>query len=348
MERLQRKALNLQSYSDSDGFSFNTRGLIADTAALATEVGTHRPAEERVHQTLEAVVNGIVVNFTVNKEKDVLEMFEKNSPESVGGGKIVKTLLEEEEGTLFAWLSPPGQLRNYDGKTCEYEEGRIRIGIVREKMGFKILESYGIPTDFEPEVYLNMFYKLQEFSDKEGQTPKNPNDLRDKIVVFKSPTGNKNRTDWLDFLSSNDALPELDSVFESIKSGKVGELNRKAKREAREEIQKVLPELKKVEIHINEIDAIRIGALIERGMINRGWDMISKICGMLNSNLLNQQGLFLQVGMVDGRISVGLSDQFGPLEFTCPECNYPNKREPGKFVETCQNTKCTKPEAVRC
>lgn len=339
MERIQRKALNLQSYLN--GCDFNERGLIADTAALATEIGTDRPIEERIHQTLEAVVDGIVINFPVDKKKNVLEMFEDDSPESVAGGKIVTdVLLNAEEGTIFSWFSPPGGIYDYD-------EGRIRVGIVRKRLGFKVLESYGIPTNFDAQVYLNMFYKLQEFSVERGQTPETPDDLRGKIIFFKPPIESKRRTDWLDFLGTGDALPELKTAFEKIKSGEVGEFNRKAKRESREEVQKVLPRIKKSEVYMSERDAIKIGALIENGMMKRGWSMISKACGLLNSDLLSQQnGLLISVGLKDGKISLNL-EQWTWKPGVCrpaPEgCGqYKQEVGPCKICKDCQRDKYDK------
>lgn len=309
MERLiQRKALNLQSYSTYDGF--NERGLISDVGALATEVGKDRPTEERVFKTLEAVVNGQIVNFPVNKQKDVREMFENDSPESTAGMKIAQFLLDEPEGTMFAWLSPKGGI-------YEYEEARIRVGVVKRKIGFKILESYGIPVDFDNEKMVNIFYRLQEFSDKEPQSPTSPDDLRDKIVIFSPSENNKNRTNWLDFLDLKEVLPELKIVWQAIKRGGVAEFNRRAKREAREEVENVLQK-NEVNIYLHEQDAVRIGAQIERGMIDRGWGMVSMVCGMLNSDLLNQSSLLLSVNVIGGRISIGI--EMGKFVKNCGQC----------------------------
>lgn len=319
MERIQRKALNLQSYSNDSGF--NEKGLIADVAALATEVGADRNTEERVHMTLEAKIKEHVVNFTVNKNRDVREMFEYNSPESIAGKKIADVLLNDPEGSLFAWLSPKDGMYDYD-------EARIRVGVVKMKMGFRILESYGIPVDFESQKMIDIFYRLQEFSDKEAQVPTVPDDLRDKIVVFKPADEKQN---WLDFLGKKEVLPELETVWEAVKNGKVAEFNRKARKEARKEVQRVLKE-NKIDTQLSENRAIKIGAQIERGMIGLGWNMTSKICGMLNSDMMI-------VGILNGGISISLAKNWVWTIGNCivESCRRVNvKVGPCKVCEVCQ------------
>lgn len=339
MERIAlkpRKALDLLSYVTPDGF--NERGLVNDTAALVTEEGVNRDVTERVYQSLEAVIGESVINFPVNKQVDVLNFYEKDSPESVAGAKIKDFLLKGERNDMFAWISP--KEGPYD-----YEEARIRVGIIVEKMGFKILKSYGIPVNYESEELLNIFYRLQEFSSDLPQTPKDPEDLRGDIVTFRSPNSNES---WLEFLKNKDVLPQLTSVWEAIENGSIGEFNRKAKGESRQEFRKVLIQEPLI-MYLDEEEAIRVGALIEKGMKGRGWHLEGKFCGVLNSDLASsQQGLFLTVGISDGKITLSLSDEFGPLQFTCPACGCTNTREPMRLLERCQNSNCPRPDAVKC
>src|SRR3990167_9679744 len=134
MERVNTyKALNILSYSQKHGF--NRKGLIHDVGALSTEVGTSRPIIKRTFKTLEALVGENVINWPADKNKDALEHFAPNSEGTLAGHKIREVLVNEPAGTMFAWFCPDGGPENHD-------EGRLRIGIVKNKMGFKILESY--------------------------------------------------------------------------------------------------------------------------------------------------------------------------------------------------------------
>lgn len=43
-----------------------------------------------------------------------------------------------------------------------------------------------------------------------------------------------------------------------------------------------------------------------------------------------------------------ISDGLGPKEFNCPACGFKNRRPNGGLVQRCQNSDCSKPDAVLC
>lgn len=270
----ERKLLDLSLYNDPQGF--NQKGLTADVAAAALEVDTTKPPSERTHRVLLAVVNGKnVINWPVNKQRDVKDQYSEKTEfdrrEKEAGIAIREFLINGKVGECFAWISPPGGEYNYD-------EARLEIGVIRQKMGFKILESYGIPLSLTPKECINIYSYLDEFS-AEVSNVKEVEDLRSNIVRFTPP----GVIHWLNFLSEE--FPALNEVWISIKNGSVSERNRKAKAEAREKIAKVMPKLLRAK---TEYDFVYQGALIEQYMISRGYQVQSSACGRSNMELLRQ------------------------------------------------------------
>lgn len=273
MERIleSRKAFALNRYKTEKGF--NTRGLERDTAALVIETGGF------IHSFFLAVLpDGSVINPGINKTKDVESYYSDETlqtrDEKVAGLKIRQAVKDEPADTLVAWISPPGG-------EFDYKEGRFEIGRVRELLGIKILQCYGIPMkEVTPDYCESLFLMLEEFSDKSSQNINSPDDLRDKISIFNSA----DNSFWLDFLSH--ALPEMSEIFAKIKDGEVHHLKMKAIKDAKEEIKKEFED-----VEISKKNLISTGARIEWGMQSRGWDLSGGGCGYLNSDLIGMQNV---------------------------------------------------------
>ncbi|HEX6977139.1 MAG TPA: hypothetical protein VF185_02140 [Patescibacteria group bacterium] len=322
MERIleSRKAFDLSRYQKSEGF--NRKALERDTAALVIE------SSGNIHSFFLAhLSNGLVVNPSLDKTRDVKDFYSDETPqtqkEKIAGLIIRQALVDEEPGTVLAWVSPPGGEFNY-------QEGRFEIGKVREILGVKVLQSYGIPLkDVTPEYCEKLFLMLEEFSDKPSQQIKAPEDLRDKISIFLPPQN----SNWVNFLSST--FPELSVLFEKISHGEAHHLKMKALKDAREESKKVLNDAK-----VSKEDLLHRGARIENGMEERGWNLSRGGCGVLNRDLLSMQNKSL-FGMVK---IVRQEDEYGSLNFECPYCHRINTREPHKLLSNCkhcgENVKC--------
>ena len=111
MERIldSRKAFKLDRYQQS-GF-LNQRALERDAAALVIE------GSGNIHGFFFAVQGDLVINPSLSKTKDVSNFYAGDSPQTLKetqvGLKIKKALLEEQVGTIIAWVSPPGGEFNY-------------------------------------------------------------------------------------------------------------------------------------------------------------------------------------------------------------------------------------------
>lgn len=327
MERIAekpRKALDLLRYFHSG--QFNYEGATRDVAAVSTEVGTDRPVVQRVHRTLETISDHKVVNWPVDRERDVSEQFLPNLPESIAGEKIRDMFLAEPAGTMFAWFSP-------SGGPYKYDEGRLRIGVIKNKIGHKILESYGIPI-LDDSLMIPMINRLQEFSEKTALDLQNIEDIRDKVVVFSPPSTEEN---WLKFLANPCVLPEYQEIWKAIESGEIGRFNRKALRESRIGIKKAIPQ-EKVRIYMSEHEALLLGSRIEQQMIAQGWNMISKVCGLMNSDILSGRlGLNLFVGIENNQVSVKTEWVWTNGDCIAPDCGRKNVEVgPCKVCRKCQ------------
>lgn len=269
-----RKAFVLQRYVSTDGF--NHKGLERDTAALVLETSGE------IHSFFLAVLpNGSVTNPAISKTQDVSTFYAKDSPQTLkerkAGLKIRQALIDEPAGTLVAWISPPGG-------EFDYEQGRFEIARVRELLGLKILQSYGISLkNVTPQYCQNLFWFLEEFSNKQSQNIISPEDLRDKISIFNSP----DNSSWFTFLQQ--ALPELSPIFEKIINGEVHRIKLKAIKDAKEITSRAISD--KI---VSKEDLVILGAQIERGMEEKGWNLESGVCGLLNGDLLKLRRQILQ------------------------------------------------------
>lgn len=333
---IERKLLDISSHFDSSGV-FNEKGLIADTAAVATEVDKTKRIEDRVHQILLALVQDKVINWPVNKSKDVKYFYsdktEFDKKESEAGLKIRELLIKGQVDDCFAWISPPGGPYNY-------EESRLEVGFVMQKMGFKILRSWGIPVKLTPSECTYLFSFFEEFSNNLSQEISSPEDLRGLISIFKTPQNEK----LIDFLSHE--LPGLSKVWNAIKSGYVSEQNRKTKANARLEVKKISH---KISLARSPHELIYIGAQIEAGMALRGFNITKNDCGISNTELLSQSP-FVFSGFATNRI-LGTVKAFNSSEnvgtkilcCTCPFCNTKVEAEIYNGEIHCPNCKKSAP-----
>jgi hypothetical protein len=281
-----RKAFDLSRYvSDGD---LNQKALERDTAALVIE------SSGEIHNFFLALLaDGRVVNPSVSKTKDVARFYAIDSPQTLkereAGLKVRQALINKPEGTLLVWISPPGGEFNY-------EEGRFEIARIRNILGIKVLQSYGIPLqNVSPEYCEKLFLMLEEFSSDPAQNINSPEDLRNKIVTFSSPDG----SNWLNFLPT--VFPELKPIFTKIKNGETHHLKMKAIKDSKKVVKKSL----ETKTYQNR-DLIELGAGIERQMQSLGWNLKGRGCGVLNSDLLIPQssrvlnrGMFGMTSLVD-------------------------------------------------
>lgn len=305
-----RKLLDLEPHVLKNG-SYDFESLSRDVAAAAIEVDRTKPTEQRVWRVrLYLTGEDQVLNWP-NKTKDAREQYsvknEFDKKETDAGIGIIDFLKTGEVGEMFTWISPPTEEFKY------YDQARLQVGIIREKMGFKFIEYYGIPLKMNAENCIKLFYWLQEFSGGEAKQPKDSEELRGVIIDKIKASENQ---EWIDFW--NEVVPELSSVWETIKSGQVGENTRNVLADARKSVRSVAVEIKRSIRNQDYPNLIYSGARIENLMINIGHKLQSDICGVLNIDILGSGiQIRLAVSSIDGKISLEVKQI---LCCTCPLC----------------------------
>lgn len=297
---VERKAFDTARYSHEEGF-------IGDLASLAIEFSVNLPLEKRINPfVLEVATDGRVVNPALGPS-DVAEYYsdetELDRMEKEAGLKMRDCLLCEPEGALSIWISPPGGPLNY-------EEGRIVVGLNKEENGVRLLESYGICTNHDPQHCLDISNQLNGSTNTDCAFD-SPEDLRNKVFVVIPPDGEP----W-GFLRK---IIPMDNVWDSIESGQAHQVKQKALKDAQEVAHKTRPLLFNAQ---TEREYIHAGAYAERLMQARGWKMISGACGSLNGDLMNNEGMFIHSHFQlnpTGEI-VGAKTEIGKFVRRCGKC----------------------------
>src|SRR4030042_6015421 len=115
---MERKAFDLTRYPEG-----NLKPIERDAAALVIE------SSGNIHSFFLALLpDSTVVNPALSKTKDVTNFYSdetlQSTKEKQAGLKIRQALIDEPEGTIFAWVSPPEG--EFDYKEARFEIGRVR------------------------------------------------------------------------------------------------------------------------------------------------------------------------------------------------------------------------------
>jgi len=334
----ETEAFALRRYVTTSG-EVNLNALERDVVSLAREASVESPAKDRIVATVEALWKGKVVQGRLDKNKDVLENYSKNTPleeaESVPGQIFKEAVLSWNDGDVGIWISSPRDPKDdFDG-TDFYQEGRLRIVIKKTKLGIPLIKTYGIPlVGVTPDDCLYQFWRLEEFSEQRLSVDK-PRDLRANTLRLKIPEGSS----WIDFLQGQVSTKLVnEEVWDAIRNGEVATQTRQIAISFRD---KVIDEQKKERIRRavkaeNYSQLIYIGAEIEREMAKAGFKITAGVCGLLNSDLIkpllgyankNRSGEWM--GGVDGRCwEYKLGD--------CRICNSKTEVGPCKICRNCE------------
>ena len=282
----QRKLLDLERYSHQK--TYDIQSLANDLAATAIEVDKTKKPENRVWRVrIYQAENDSFLNWP-NKVKDVRDQYstksEFDAKETYAGLEILKFLDEENVNEMFAWISPPTPQIEF------YDETRLQIGVIKEKMGFKFIEYYGIPINLDAQNCLNLFHFIQHHSrsDTKPLNAKHPDELRSKII--RNVGCSSDSENWINFWKS--ILPAYSSIWESIENGSIEKNMRKVRIDARESVKSEAENIKYAAHHSPQT-LIYEGARIEMHMMAKGHKIVSSSCGVSNMDLITQtQRLF--------------------------------------------------------
>lgn len=268
----RRKAYDLQSYVENGGFNFHAAAH--HLASVAIEYGKRSSVERVWPYKLVLLEDGRVVD-SEGVAKDVSQQYSFNDEldrlESSAGIRMREALISEPIGTASVWISPKGGPRNY-------EEGRIEVGVNEVHNGQKTLISYGLAIDWEPKYCLEKAWILANYSGYDYSRISLPEDLRGSVFVINGFTPKES---WA---LLRDLLP-VDDIWQAIDDGRVEELKNKAIEAANRTTRYTVPLIERA---TSEYDFIRAGAYMEQQMILEGFSMLGGACGVLNSELLNQ------------------------------------------------------------
>jgi len=307
---------------DTTRYSHKT-GFVNDLASFAIESSVDLPLEKRVNPfVLEVTKDGRVINSALGPE-DVSKYYSDSSEldrvEKEAGLKIRDCLLSEPDGTLAAWISPPGG-------PLEHEEGRIVVGLNKESNNTKIAESYGICVNFSSQECLEISKSLSNYTDSK-KTINNSEDLRGEVFIIMPPEGKP----W-EFLREH--IP-ADKIWDSIESGQASLIKQQAVWDA---VEVAKTAMQFVSTAQSEQDHILAGALAESLMRSKGWNISSGPCGSLNSELLTNSGAFLhshlQIGP-EGDVT-GVKIEMGNFVKRCGEC----RKEINKVIKAGYKCSC--------
>jgi len=295
----QRRAFDLSAYKQfPDGTSF-TAGL----ASLAIEATRDHPFHERVNPFILEIRDSRVIDPSLG-DRDVADFYPGKTPldreERKAGLAIRDTLISAPDGTLTVWISPPGGPANYS-------EGRIVVGLIKIVDGRKIIDSYGICHEFSPSECLGFFRRLGDWSNA-SDVINDPEELRSRIVTIPPTETNP----WQ---LMRDIVP-LDEVWDAVESGSAKRLKAEVEKDTAEIATWVMPRIK---LATSERDLVKIGAMAETAMMNRGWNLSSSPCGLLNSDLLGSVSFF-STSLSSGGLVLGSSESHGKYVHNCGQC----------------------------
>lgn len=271
-ERTENLAFNTRLY-----VSYNNaeQRLASDLAALALE--TTRAPENRITPFTFVQTGKGRIECPEFANRDILETLRWKTASDILESKATLTirdfiLSQKEIPFIIIWISPPD-------KKLGYSEGRMVVGIGREKDELKIVENYGICIDFSSETCLLLGEQLLQFSEnKKYSRIDSVDQLRATPIFMNPPKG----IEPLDFIAQFIPFPD---VWEKIKSGEARALKEQALKDARAIAQRIMP---KVIRGANQWDYIVAGAQAEQWMAKVGWVMRANSgCGFLNTELLS-------------------------------------------------------------
>ena len=306
----ERLAFDVSRYRQQEGL--NLGALAEDLAGWTKEAGAG-PDEDRVNPFLLQVTgDGRVINPVLGDRDVALGYSDGNeleTKEKQVGLEIRESLLSQPLGTVSIWISPSGGI-------SEYDEGRMVVGVIQEKNGLRVMESYGISNHFSPEDCLQVARDLNKVSIQSYELS-NPEEVRNKVFLVREYQGSV----W-EFLKK--VIP-LQKVWESIERGEANRAKGEALEDAWEAARRIENSLGQA---VTRLDYLRAGALLEDFMAERGRLVVGGSCGMTNSEAIDlfETGLFTHVEMnADGKVSDG-SGETGKFVISCPRCGKPIKK----------------------
>ena len=271
---------------DTKAYLRSPQGFAGGLASLALESGSFTPN----YYELVVTPDGKVVDPN-HGSIDVIDQLRWDSQlEIVESGVSVErrlAILNDPDGTLCVWVSPPGG-------PGEYNEGRLDVGYIRTlDDGTRFHEGYGIRLPFDGQECLLIGSRIGEFAQNSWPL-ESPEDLREKLFRIRTDAP------W-ELLG--DVIP-LPQVWDEISSGMAKLEKEKAIRLVEEKIAPVvLPHIRRA---VTEFDHLSAGALAERMMMREGYCLQDNGCGDLNTKLLQMNRILFISSTVemssDGRV----------------------------------------------
>jgi len=293
-----------------DGFSEVKRRMVDDLSALVIEAAPRARVEEAVTPVVwQESPRGVVVwpEFSSQPIEDHLRWeTEADILESEVTLKIKEMILSSRVPRLAVWINPPD-------KELGYPQGRMVVGLIENGDGLRMMDSYTIRLDFEPEECLDLARSLFSLSDK-AEMVLSIDRVRATPIAIDIPEG----VLPLDFLAQ--LMPQLSRIWQAIRTGRVKEQRKRARRDASVVFREV------IEPNIGWMTNSRVvlGAMAELEMIRRGWsiDSFSSGCGWLNLDRLSTISPFVHTHWhlnSAGEI-VSTATEVGVFCRNCPYC----------------------------
>lgn len=226
------------------------------------------------------------------------------------GMKSIWKLAREKYKYIF-WLSPSG------GRS-EYEDGRVVVGIVVDNQKIKI-NCRGIPIFVEPDELLMMANKIIELGGNSVNRIEEVEDLREQALGVNLDFGCQD--EFWDFCGS---IFGMDKVWNEIKNG--NDITRKEEIELL--VDEALSDIRFRFGEFNENNSIYTGALLERMMEFRGYQIEGGNHGGLNSDLLgssfdklySNSEIMVKAEIRDGKRYCPCGTELKDGSSICPTC----------------------------
>lgn len=278
MERQQNEklAFDLRKYAAIESSRLAQQRLAEDLAGLSLELA--EAEEMRITPFYFEQRGDKLVAPEFDEESDVLEMIEVNDRldhlEYMASARIKEYILNQDSFPIVTiWLSPP-----FEEDSEQYPEGRINIGIGREKDELKIIDNWGIASRWNQETFIELGNWLTNFSEEPERQYHTSDQLRSEpFFIDKSKMAGREPLEFL-----KEIIPLKEKIWNQITSEEIKVLKKNNIRQARMIAQEVVNKMGKIQ---TREDWFHLGAMIEERMqkqIGYGFRSGSG-CGVLNS-----------------------------------------------------------------
>ncbi|MBI2315438.1 hypothetical protein HYU93_05300 [Candidatus Daviesbacteria bacterium] len=221
---------------------------------------------------------------------------------------------------VSVWISPP--------KQGVYSASKIIVQEIEYEEGIKKIFNRAIVLDFDEKQCMKLAWNLTSFSSNKPIF-RNSDEIRATPLIL-----NTQKKPWIDILEK---LIDASTIWTMIRSGEDKQFKKEALRQAA-----IVQKQFFTDQRLSHSDQAKV-AVIQ--MLGSG----SASCPPRSGSRVGTafQSVAGSAVTISSRGFVE-SDSKGERTFPCPACGHINERPYEGYVESCQNSNCPNPKAVRC